>query len=138
MFRPLEIWKSQSMAHIYVRCTNDEMCAKKLAKKPKQRSQHTVVLFISVQCWHHIVGQITRQRGCLLTFEFAVFILSHSFSCYICFSWCTELHGLMIKTKNHEILWIPIFMVEQNIVFSLVMGIGNIFKIDDRYTNIDR
>jgi len=32
------------------------MCAKKLAKKTKQRSQHTVVLFISVQCWHHIAG----------------------------------------------------------------------------------
>ena len=37
MFRPLEIWKSQSMAHIYVRCTNDEMCAKKLAKKTKTK-----------------------------------------------------------------------------------------------------
>jgi hypothetical protein len=28
------------------------------------------------------------------------------------------LHGLIIKTKNHEILWIPIFRVGQNIVFS--------------------
>ena len=135
MFRPLEIWKSQSMAHIYVRCTN--VC-KKTCEKNKTKVSTYCLLFISVQCWHHIAGQITRQRECLLTFEFAVFILSHSFSCYICFSWCTELRGLMIKTKNHEILWIPIFMVEQNIVFSLVMGIGNIFKIDDRYTNIDR
>ena len=53
MFRPLEIWKSQSMAHIYARCTN--VCKKTCEKnKTKVSTYCRFIHFCSVlasYCW---------------------------------------------------------------------------------------
>ena len=50
--------------------------------------------------------------------------------------------NLNVMTSKHFQIWVFLYSwkligYKQNEAFLLVMGIGHIFKIDDRYTNID-
>ena len=59
-----------------------------------------------------------QKLRCSLKFEFLVLMLANDFSCYLCFSMCTEFRGFIEKTKKYE-NWYTTNKNEFTVFFSL-------------------